>query len=97
MIFLCDMYLLLGSPRTRHPPRAVRRASAVAAAGCCLLSPKRGLLSLCPGNLVLRLTCLLFVFEEFVVLMRLQVLLVDWFGQGVWQIGLLATSDDDAA
>jgi hypothetical protein len=48
-------YLLRGNPQTRHPPRAVRRASAVGGVGWCLLSP-RPRLWLCSGFLALRPT-----------------------------------------
>ena len=48
-------YLLRGNLQTRHPPRAVRRASAVGGVGWCLLSPRRRLW-LCSGFLALRPT-----------------------------------------
>lgn len=53
-------YLLRGNLQTRHPPRAVRRASAVGGVGWCLLSPRQRLW-LCSGFLALRPTW----FEEF--------------------------------
>jgi len=93
---LYNTYPLRGNPQTRHPPRAVRRASAVGGVGWCLLSPRRRLW-LWTGFPALRRTWLQGCLWVFVLI---------WFGELVRiRLGCLVNSmfrrrcsnrDDDA-